>query len=210
MLKLGMTNPPYMLAHIDAVAEVMRRPNVFAFIHIPVQSGSDQVLRAMVREYTSEDFRRLVGGLRAAVPDLMVATDVICGFPTEAEEDHQLSLELVREFRFPVLNISQYYPRPGTAAARMKKLPGSVVKRRSTEMTQLFESYETHGALAGREERVWFSDTDARHGQTVGHTKGYAKVVVERNDELLGKSAIVKVQRTTKWHVEGGVLQEPS
>merc|ERR1711920_568595 len=196
-----------MLAHIDAVAEVMKRLNVFSFIHIPIQSGSDQVLQSMVREYTSADVRRLVNGLREKVPELLVATDMICGFPTEGEDDHQESLDLVKEFRFPVLNISQFYPRPGTPAARMRRLPGDVVKSRSTEMAQLFASYETFGYLVGREERVWFSDTEARRGQTVGHTKGYAKVVVERNDDLLGRSAIVHIQRATKWHVEGQILR---
>ena len=96
MLKLGMTNPPYMLAHIEAVAQVLRRPNVFEYLHVPVQSGSDPVLRAMVREYTRADFERLADGLRHHVPGLFLATDVICGFPAEAETDHEASLELVR------------------------------------------------------------------------------------------------------------------
>merc|ERR1712187_447396 len=138
MLKLGMTNPPYMLAHITALAEVLNRPNVFAFLHVPVQSGSDQVLKAMAREYTIAEFRRLVDGIRELVPEVHIATDVICGFPAEGEEDHRASLQLVEDFHFPAVNISQFYPRPGTPAARMKKLPGSTVKRRSTEMTQLF------------------------------------------------------------------------
>eukprot|EP00442_Polarella_glacialis_P053509 CAMPEP_0115107856 /NCGR_PEP_ID=MMETSP0227-20121206/37581_1 /TAXON_ID=89957 /ORGANISM="Polarella glacialis, Strain CCMP 1383" /LENGTH=569 /DNA_ID=CAMNT_0002505887 /DNA_START=49 /DNA_END=1758 /DNA_ORIENTATION=+ len=207
MLKLGMTNPPYMLAHIDAVAEVLRRPNVFEFLHVPVQSGSDPVLRAMIREYSSDDFRTLVDGLRKAVPNMLVATDVICGFPAEGEEDHQNTLDLVREYRFPILNISQFYPRPGTAAARLKRLDGKLVKARSTEMTKLFESYTTWDGLVGRDERVWFCETDTRHGQTVGHTKGYAKVVVPQDDSLLGGSAIVHLHKATKWHVEGRVLR---
>jgi len=206
MLKVGMTNPPYMLAHIEAVARVLQRPNVFAFMHIPVQSGADHVLQAMVREYTVGDFSRLVDGLREAVPEVLIATDVICGFPAESEEDHQGTLDLVRKYKFPVLNISQFYPRPGTAAARMRRLPGSLAKKRSSEVTQLFDSYETNRHMVGREERVWFSDTEARHDQTVGHTKGYVKVVVRREDSLLGKSALVRVQRTSKWHLEGEVL----
>jgi len=208
MLKLGMTNPPYMLAHMDAVAEVLRRPNVFSFIHVPVQSGSDQVLRSMVREYTIAHFTRLISGLRALVPDLAVATDVICGFPAEAEADHRATMALVEEFRFPALNISQFYPRPGTAAARMRKLPGCEVKRRSTEMTKLFDSYETHGDLPGREERVWFSESEVKRGQTIGHTKGYVKVVVDRDDALLGRSAMVRIERATKWHVEAHVVDD--
>lgn len=142
------------------------------------------------------------------MPDILVATDVICGFPTEADEDHAASLQLVEEYRFPVLNISQFYPRPGTPAARMRRLTGTVVKRRSTEMTQLFESYATYAPLVGRDERAWFSDTDAKRGQTVGHTKGYAKVVVERDDALLGHSAVVHINNATKWHVEASVVGE--
>jgi len=88
----------------------------------------------------------------------------------------------------------------------MRKLPSNVVKHRSTEMTQLFEAYSTHGGLVGREERVWFCETDKRHGQTVGHTKGYTKVVVSKDDTLLGRSATVKINSATKWHVEGTVL----
>eukprot|EP00927_Polykrikos_kofoidii_P066380 TRINITY_DN61992_c0_g1_i1.p1 TRINITY_DN61992_c0_g1~~TRINITY_DN61992_c0_g1_i1.p1 ORF type:complete len:613 (+),score=88.23 TRINITY_DN61992_c0_g1_i1:78-1841(+) len=206
MMKLGMTNPPYMLAHIQAVSEVLRRPNVFEFIHIPVQSGSDAVLQAMIREYTTADFRHLANGLRASVPGMTIATDVICGFPAEGEEDHQATMDLIKEFRFPVLNISQFYPRPGTAAARMKKLPSAVVKQRSTQVTQLFDSYTTYDDLVGREERAWFSETDLKHGQTVGHTKGYAKVVVDRDDALLGKSAIVRLLSATKWHLVAKVL----
>jgi threonylcarbamoyladenosine tRNA methylthiotransferase CDKAL1 len=206
MLKLGMTNPPYMLAHIDAVADILLRPNVFEFIHIPVQSGSNEVLRSMIREYTREDFKRLVDGLRARVPNLCVSTDVICGFPSEAEEHHRETLSLVEEYKFPTLNISQFYARPGTAAARMKKLPGNVVKRRSSEMTQLFESYTTNDHLVGTEARVWFSDSDARHNQTVGHTKGYVKVVVPKDDSLLGRSAMVRIDSSTKWHVQATIL----
>jgi len=207
MLKLGMTNPPYMLAHIAAVAEVLKRPNVFEFIHIPVQSGSDSVLQAMVREYTIADFSRLVDGLRESVPEVLVATDIICGFPTESKEDHEASMELVRKYRFPVLNISQFYPRPGTPAAKMKRLPSSLAKRRSSEVTQLFDSYETNQHLVGQELRAWFSDTEAKHKQTVGHTKGYVKVVVPRDDALLGRSAMVRVHRATKWHIEGDILR---
>jgi threonylcarbamoyladenosine tRNA methylthiotransferase CDKAL1 len=210
MLKLGMTNPPYMLEHIKAVAAVMNRPNVFAFIHIPVQSGSDAVLQAMIREYTSADFKRLVDGLRERVPDLLVATDVICGFPAESEEAHKETMDLVRHYKFPVLNISQFYPRPGTAAARMRKLPGTDVKRRSGEMTALFNSYETFQRLVGRVERVWFCESDAKHGQTVGHTKCYAKVVVPRDDALLGRSAQVRLESATKWHVQGVIVQASS
>lgn len=80
MIRLGMTNPPYILQHLDAIATFLRQPNVFSFIHIPVQSGSDHVLKAMQRQYTVENFVTIVDALLEAVPGLTIATDIIVGF----------------------------------------------------------------------------------------------------------------------------------
>ena len=146
MLRLGMTNPPYMLSHLDAIARALNHPCVFSFLHVPVQSGSNRILgndpnHGMNREYTVEGFKKVARYLLRAVPGLTLATDVICGFPGETEEDHEATMELVREFHFPVLNISQFYPRPGTPAKKMKQLPSRLKKQRSKAMTELFYSY---------------------------------------------------------------------
>lgn len=138
MLRVGMTNPPYVMQHIDALCEVLCRPNVYAFLHIPVQAGSDRVLDAMKREYTIADFRRLVDTLLQRVPDMHIATDYICGFPGETDEDFEQTLELARQYHFPTVNISQFYARPGTPAARMQKLDSKIVKSRSRALTEVF------------------------------------------------------------------------
>lgn len=209
MLHMGMTNPPYIMAHIEAVAEVMLEPNVFEFIHLPVQSGSDAVLERMVREYTIGQFRRLVKGLKERVPRVQIATDIICGFPAEAEKDFAQTLDLVREFEFPFINISQFYARPNTPAARMKKLDSQTVKARSSELTKLFNSYSTNTPeMVGTEERVWFCELDGKYNQTVGHTKQYVKVVLEgRHEELLGKNRMLRIAAVTKWHLVGELLE---
>ena len=121
MLRLGMTNPPYILEHREEIAKILRHPRVYAFLHIPVQSGSDNVLSSMRRQYTVAEFALLVDHLHEHVPGITIATDVICGFPTESDEDFQGTLDLVERYRFPVLYISQFYPRPGTPAALMKQ-----------------------------------------------------------------------------------------
>lgn len=79
---------------------------------------------------------------------MTIATDIICGFPTETDEDFEETLALLREYKFPVLHISQFYPRPGTPAARMKLIGGQEVKRRSREATKIFESYTTYSVPA--------------------------------------------------------------
>ena len=95
MLRLGMTNPPYILAHLDAVAEAMRHPGVYAWLHVPVQAGSDAVLAKMRREYVRADFERVADALLRDVPDMTIATDIICGFPGETQEDWEETMRLL-------------------------------------------------------------------------------------------------------------------
>jgi len=106
MLRLGMTNPPYILEHLRAVADIMLHPRVYQFLHVPVQSGSNDVLDKMNREYTVEEFNEVCDFLKGEMPHMTLATDIICGFPTESEEHHEETCELVRRHQFPVLNIS--------------------------------------------------------------------------------------------------------
>ncbi|KFK41623.1 hypothetical protein AALP_AA2G152000 [Arabis alpina] len=81
MLRIGMTNPPFILEHLKEIAAILRHPCVYTFLHVPVQSGSDAVLTAMHREYTLSDFRTVVDTLTELVPGMQIATDIICGFP---------------------------------------------------------------------------------------------------------------------------------
>ncbi|CAE7818360.1 cdkal1 [Symbiodinium sp. CCMP2456] len=212
MLRTGMTNPPFIMQHVDKIIEVLNRPNVHAFMHIPVQSGSDQVLRAMRREYTVGDFAYLADRLKAGVPELFLLTDIICGFPTESDEDWNQTMELCRKYQFQGIHISQFYARPGTAAARLKPLKSHVGKERYRELAELVTSTNRNEGLLGRKERVWFADTEeerskSEQGQTVGRTKTFAKVLVPRDDALLGRSALVRITSTCRLHVEGQAAQ---
>mmetsp|Transcript_2227 Transcript_2227/g.3815 ORF Transcript_2227/g.3815 Transcript_2227/m.3815 type:complete len:556 (-) Transcript_2227:7-1674(-) len=207
MLRTGMTNPPYMLQHIDGIIEALQRPNVFTFMHIPVQSGSDAVLHSMRREYTVAQFSHLVDRLQAAMPEIYILTDIICGFPAESEEDWQATMALVKKYRFPAIYSSRFFARTGTPAMKMKQLNPKVIKARYQELVEFTQSLsEKNSQLQGREERVWFTSTEPTRGQTVGRTKGYVKVVVERDDLLLGRSALVKIERTSVKHAEGRVV----
>ena len=121
-----MTNPPYILDHLEEMAEILNHDRVYSFLHVPVQAGSDAVLADMRREYTVAEFERVVQFLRQKVEGITIVTDIIAGFPTETEEDFQETLRLVEKFQFPSLFINQFFPRPGTPAARMKRVPTQV------------------------------------------------------------------------------------
>jgi threonylcarbamoyladenosine tRNA methylthiotransferase CDKAL1 len=205
MLRIGMTNPPYIREHIVAMAEILNHPQVFSFLHIPVQAGSDAVLHAMRREYTAAEFQDVVDGIKARVPQCTIATDIICGFPTESEEDFAQTLTLVQQNIFPIMNISQFYPRPGTLAARMQRIPTQEVKRRSTMLIELFRSQRPYDALVGTTQPVWFSDRN-EDGLLVGHTKSYALVLVAGDDALLGTCRQVRMEHAGKHFVRGIVV----
>ncbi|KAF1324045.1 Miab-like trna modifying enzyme, archaeal-type, partial [Globisporangium splendens] len=207
MLRVGMTNPPYILEHLDAVADVLNHDNVFSFLHVPVQAGSDDVLLAMNREYTSGEFSRVADVLLEKVPGLTLATDIICGFPGETEEHFDETMALVEKYHFHIMNISQFYPRPGTPAAKMKRVPTQVVKNRSRKLTKLFETFDPYPALVGTTQKVWIN-TEVSDDQkyTVAHTKNYTKVLLPRDDMLIGCTAQVKILASARFHVTGKVL----
>ncbi|KAH6836010.1 Methylthiotransferase [Perilla frutescens var. hirtella] len=207
MLRIGMTNPPYILEHLKEIAEVLRHPCVYSFLHVPVQSGSDTILTAMNREYTVSEFRTVVDTLIELVPGMQIATDIICGFPGETDEDFEQTINLIKDYKLPQVHISQFYPRPGTPAARMKKVPSNVVKKRSRELTTVFESFTPYVGMEGKTERIWITDiaTDGTH--LVGHTKGYIQVLVVGPERLLGTSAMVKITSVGRWSVFGEVLE---
>ncbi|XP_050214683.1 uncharacterized protein LOC126665807 [Mercurialis annua] len=207
MLRIGMTNPPFILEHLKEIAEVLRHPCVYSFLHVPVQSGSDNVLTAMNREYIVSEFRTVVDTLTELVPGMQIATDIICGFPGETDDDFSQTVSLINDYKFPQVHISQFYPRPGTPAARMKKIPSNIVKKRSRELTAVFEAFSPYGEMEGRVERIWITEiaTDGIH--LVGHTKGYIQVLVIAPESMLGTSAIVKITSVGRWSVFGDVIE---
>lgn len=210
MLRLGMTNPPYMLEHLDHVADALNHPSVFAFLHVPVQSGSDAVLEAMNREYNVAEFEKVADTLLSKVPGMTLATDVICGFPGETDEDAKGTLDLLKKYKLPVVNISKFYPRRGTPAAAMKQLNSQIKKTRSREITKFFLSYQPYHKIMppGTVCTAWVCSEVASDGKhSVAHTKSYVKVIFPRNDELIGGKVELKIVSCSKFHVEGELVR---
>ncbi|XP_022201011.1 threonylcarbamoyladenosine tRNA methylthiotransferase isoform X1 [Nilaparvata lugens] len=206
MMRVGMTNPPYILEHLEEMAKILSHPRVYSFLHVPVQSGSDAVLTDMKREYNRADFENVVDYLQKKVPGVTIATDLICGFPTETEEDFNETLSLCQKYKFVSLFINQFYPRPGTPAARLPRLPAAELKRRTKVMTEFFKSYELFQPQVGTKQNVLVTE-EAHDGQHyVAHNKFYHQVLVEKNPKWLGKMLEVKITTASKHSMVGEVL----
>ncbi|ESN95062.1 hypothetical protein HELRODRAFT_157739 [Helobdella robusta] len=210
MVRLGMTNPPYISEHVEDICAILCHPRVYSFLHIPVQSGSDAVLTSMRREYSVEDFVKLVQYIKMKVPDVTIATDVICGFPAETEEDLKETLKLIEAFKFPSLFINQFFPRPGTLAAKMEKIPTTEVKRRTKIVSDLFNSYTTYDHKIGEVQDVLVTEhsTDGRY--YVGHNKSYDQVLVGKDGDWMGRMMKVRITSTGKHFLMSQVLRPSS
>ncbi|XP_069702099.1 threonylcarbamoyladenosine tRNA methylthiotransferase isoform X2 [Periplaneta americana] len=210
MMRVGMTNPPYILEHLEEMARILSHPRVYSFLHIPVQSGSDSVLSDMKREYSRADFQMVVDFLQQRVPGITIATDIICGFPTETDDDFNDTMSLCEKYRFPSLFINQFYPRPGTPAARMHRLPPQEVKKRTKRLSEFFQSYHPYTHKVGEIQDVLVTDISHDGKHYVGHNKFYEQILVPKNAELLGKMVTVKIISASKHSMTGEPLANKS
>ena len=208
-LRLGMTNPPYIKEHMEAMAKIYQSQKIYSFLHMPVQSGSDSVLQDMKREYVREDFEEIVDFLKNRVPGINVATDIICGFPTESETDFADTVTLVRKYQFASLFINQFYPRPGTPAAKMKRIATQIVKGRSRQLTQVFESYKPYEGREGSVYDVLVTEESTDKRYWVGHNQFYEQILLPKDETLLGRMIRARITRTGKHFMVGEPLTPP-
>jgi tRNA-2-methylthio-N6-dimethylallyladenosine synthase len=162
----------------DVIAAMAETPAVCHQLHMPLQSGSDRVLREMRRSYRSEKYLGILAEVRAAMPDAAITTDLIVGFPGETEEDFQATLDVVRESRFASAFTFQYSPRPGTPAATMDgQLPKQVVQERYERLAALQEeiSWAENTTQVGRSVEVLVATGEGRKDAATRRMSGRAR-----------------------------------
>jgi len=140
IIRVGMMNP-WHFDKLKGLVEVYKNDRIMKFIHIPVQSGSEKVLKDMKRIHTVKNFKEAVKKFRENLDKIDIATDVIVGYPTESEEDFLETYNLIKEVKPEVLNISRFSARTGTKAKLLKQIDSKVVKERSRKLHELYWSY---------------------------------------------------------------------
>lgn len=134
-IRVGMMNPMYLPSLIDELVTVYaNNDKIFKFLHIPVQSGSDRILRKMKRGHTVKIYCDAVKAFRSKMPEMTIATDIIVGFPSETEGDFQKTLTLLKETMPDIINCSKYSARPKTQAAKLKQTGSNIVKERTEKL----------------------------------------------------------------------------
>jgi tRNA-2-methylthio-N6-dimethylallyladenosine synthase len=162
----------------DVITAMAQTPNVMPQLHMPLQSGSDTVLRVMRRAYRRDKYLRIIDQVRAEIPDAAITTDIIVGFPGETERDFQDTLDVVRQARFAGAFTFQYSKRPGTAAADMPdQVPAEVVRERYERLATLVEEITWAGnrLLLGRELEVLVAEGEGRKDVATHRLSGRAR-----------------------------------
>ncbi len=207
-IRIGMLNPEHALKHIEAFIEALNDTHFYKFIHLPVQSGSDPVLKAMNRDYNISQFYEVVDRLRANVKNLMLETDIIVGYPTENEKDFEDTLDMIKEVKPGVSNLSKFAKRPHARASKLKQLPEEEIKRRSVEATRLIRSVQNsiNKKFIGTLQDVMLTE---RTGISVnGRNSSYKQVIITGDGSglALGNMYNVKIYKSTSNALYGKVL----
>lgn len=190
-VRVGMLNPQHFLRMRKELIQVFRNEKIYKFFHIPIQSGSNTVLRHMKRGYSAEQAMKVILEIKEAFPKAFLETDVIVGYPTEKEEDFQKTLEFMRKAGFDVVNVSKYSARPHTPAAKLKQLNNNEIKKRSEEASELAKKIglEKNKEWVGRKVKALVTEK-AKEGFT-SRTSEYKPVMLEKAE--IGEFAEVEV-----------------
>ncbi|MGB8767826.1 MAG: tRNA (N(6)-L-threonylcarbamoyladenosine(37)-C(2))-methylthiotransferase, partial [Nitrososphaeraceae archaeon] len=214
-IRVGMMNPMYVPRFLDRLISLYRNNDkVFKFLHMPVQSGSERILRKMKRGHTAKIFLDVVKELRKKIPEIAIATDIITGFPSESERDFEETLSLIEESQPDVINSSRYSPRPGTLAAKYPRLSTKIVKERSTRLHTIIRKSTM------RRNQIWYGwkgqiliDELLDERKIQGRNSAYKPVIIEipgskkfDPKQLLGQYLSIKVIEISNYSLLGELI----
>jgi len=184
----------------DLVEAYGRLPKLCPYVHLPLQSGSNRILKAMNRPYTRERYREIVDALRAVVPGMYFSTDIIVGFPGETEEDFAQTRELFEACNYDMAYIFKYSIRTGTPAATMEgQVPEAVMEERNQILLNLLRanSERRNAALLGTVEEVLVEGPDQTGKRFTGRTRGNRVCIFDANPRLVGELVPLRIERAS-------------
>ncbi len=197
-IRVGMMEPHLVSKFLDELLEIYSDPRMYRFIHLPVQSGDDRVLKLMNRRYTVREYIEMVKRIRRMYPDMMLVTDIIVGFPGEDEEAFENTYKLVEMIQPDKVNLARYGVRPGTLAATMPQVPEEVKVERTRKLTELIRRIrlKRNMELVGKIVETLVLETRTEKG--FGRANNYKPVMFEPSDGLNpGDFVHVRIIRAT-------------
>ena len=212
----GIPRVRFMTSHpwdfTDKMIEVISKcENIMPYIHLPIQSGSDRILKLMGRKYTKEEYLELVKKIRNKIPGVSITTDIIVGFPGETEEDFLETLEVVNLVKYDLAYTFIFSPREGTPASKMKDDTSMEEKKeRLNRLNALINKYalESNKKMLDKTVDVLITGESDKKGKYMGYSDNMKLVNVKCDESCLGKIVPVKIMDAKTWSLDGEVVND--
>lgn len=196
-VRVGMMNPNNVLKILPELIEIYKSKKMFKFLHLPIQSGSDKILKEMGRNYKISDAMKIIREFKKNFPESVIATDIIVGYPGETEKDFEKTYNLIKEIKPEILNSSKFWPRPHTPASKLKQVDRNIV------INRVSESMKLHLEICNKNQQKWKNlttevliDKKGFPGTFLARDKNYRLFGVQTTDKnILGKIVKVKVKK---------------
>jgi len=206
-IRVGMMNPYTALKNLDSIISAYDSYKIYKFLHLPVQSGDDEILQKMNRKYTTNDFSEITKRFRKRYQNITISTDVIVGFPTETDEQFQHTINLIKDVTPDIVNITRYSARPYTTAKTLKgRIKTEIVKERSKLLTEVCSkiSRERNQQHIGKNYSILITEIGKRN-TFVGRAENYKPVVI-RDNVNLGEIVDVEIIDAAATYLLGNLI----
>ncbi|MBY9005516.1 MAG: tRNA (N(6)-L-threonylcarbamoyladenosine(37)-C(2))-methylthiotransferase [Candidatus Lokiarchaeota archaeon] len=207
-LRIGMINPGFFINNFEQLLEIFKLNKVYQFLHIPLQSGSNNILKKMGRTYLISDIIKKIDILREKFNYLTISTDIICGFPGESEYDFYRTVNIVKWLKPEIINISKFTPRPNTKAKMMTQLDSKIIKDRTLRLSKLFRrSLDTiNQKWIDWEGKVLLLHKGSEENQAFGRNFAYKNIFIEDYSGDYNEFIKVKIDRVEGFNLFGKII----
>ncbi|MFX0145241.1 MAG: tRNA (N(6)-L-threonylcarbamoyladenosine(37)-C(2))-methylthiotransferase [Candidatus Hodarchaeota archaeon] len=207
-LRIGMINPQFLINNTKELISIFKHKKVYKFLHIPIQSGSNDVLKRMQRKYLISSIINKLEMLRKEFENLTISTDIICGFPGETEYDFYRTINFIKWLRPEILNISKFTPRPGTKAKKMEQLGSKIIKERSIRLSRVFRNslIDINKSWKGWEGEVLILHEGTVQNQAFGRNFAYKNVFIDNYYGEFGTFVKAKIEKVDGFNLFGRVI----
>ena len=212
--KIGIDRVRFVTSHPwdfsdDMINIIAKYDNIMPYIHLPIQSGSDKILKKMNRRYTNKEYRKLFNKLREAMPEASITTDIIVGFPNETEEDFEETLKIYNDLKFDLAYTFIYSRREGTPASVMEDSVSLEEKEeRLQRLNELVNKYarEANEKYVGKVVKVLIEGPSDKNGKVMGYTDTMKLVNIAADESYIGEIVDIKITEAKTWSLEGELI----
>lgn len=207
-LRLGMMNPNHLYPILDEMIEVYKNKKIYKFLHVPIQSASNKILKDMNRHYNIEQAEIIINKFKEQFPDMIIATDIIAGYPTETEQNHKLNMDFIKKFKPDVLNLSRFSSHMGTEAGKFKPLSINIINKRTRELMDFHRKTSQFNKLKykDREIKVFVNNKSKIPNILEARDDNYNIILIKGDKSSLGKTMKVKIKQIGVHHMIGELI----